>query len=330
MEKVTVIIPNYNGVRFLKDCLKSLEEQTFQEFQILIVDNGSTDGSVEFIREQYPDIKLFALDKNYGFSIAVNKGIKESTTKYVILLNNDTVVHKDYIKELYNHINTSDKIFSVSSRMISYHNREIMDDAGDLYSVLGWAFQRGVGQDLKKYDKPCRVFSACAGAAIYRREVFKKIGLFDKHHFAYLEDIDVGYRARIAGYYNEYCPGARVYHIGSATSGSKYNEFKVKLAARNSIYLNYKNMPVFQLAFNFLPLCIGTMLKYIFFRRMGYGKVYRKGIIEGIRTVDQCRKVPFEMKNLIHYIRIEGELSLNTFVYAKDFLARHCQRRREL
>lgn len=323
MEKVTVIIPNYNGIRFLKDCLKSLEEQTFQEFRILIVDNGSTDGSVEFIREQYPDIQLFALRKNYGFSIAVNKGIKESTTKYVILLNNDTVVHKDYIKELYNHITSSDKIFSVSSRMISYQNRDVMDDAGDLYSVLGWAFQRGVGQPLKNYDKPCRVFSACAGAAIYRRDVFKKIGLFDKHHFAYLEDIDVGYRARIAGYRNEYCPGAMVYHIGSATSGSKYNEFKVKLAARNSVYLNYKNMPAFQLALNFLPLFTGMILKYFFFRKMGYGKVYRKGIAEGIRTAGRCKKVPFETKNLMNYIRIEGELILNTFVYVKDFLARH-------
>ena len=190
--KVTVVIPNYNGIEYLRECLKSLEEQSFKEFVTLIVDNCSADGSREFIKENYPEIRLIEMDKNYGFSIAVNKGIRESRTEYVILLNNDTVVHKDYIKELYNHISSSKRIFSVSSRMISYHDRSVMDDAGDMYSVVGWAFQRGTGQPVERYDEPCRVFSACAGAAIYRREVFKKIGLFDEMHFAYLEDIDVG------------------------------------------------------------------------------------------------------------------------------------------
>ena len=121
--KVTVVIPNYNGIEYLRECLKSLEEQSFKEFVTLIVDNCSADGSREFIKENYPEIRLIEMDKNYGFSIAVNKGIRESRTEYVILLNNDTVVHKDYIKELYNHISSSKRIFSVSSRMISYHDR---------------------------------------------------------------------------------------------------------------------------------------------------------------------------------------------------------------
>lgn len=320
--KVTVIIPNYNGIEYLKECLKSLENQSFKDFSVLIVDNCSTDGSIEYVKEKYPDIRLLEMDKNYGFSVAVNRGIRESRTPYVILLNNDTVVHKDYIKELYSHISSSPKIFSVSSKMISYHNREMMDDAGDMYSVIGWAFQRGIAQPVEDYDKPCRVFSACAGAAIYRREVFKKIGLFDEMHFAYLEDIDVGYRARIEGYYNEYCPTALVYHIGSATSGSKYNDFKVRLAARNSVYLNYKNMPALQLMINFLPLLSGTIVKAVFFQKNGYGSVYRNGILEGVRTAHKCQKVKFKTKNIKNYLIIEGELIKNTFLYAKDFLAR--------
>ena len=320
--KVTVVIPNYNGIEYLRECLKSLEEQSFKEFVTLIVDNCSADGSREFIKENYPEIRLIEMDKNYGFSIAVNKGIRESRTEYVILLNNDTVVHKDYIKELYNHISSSKRIFSVSSRMIAYHDRSVMDDAGDMYSVVGWAFQRGTGQPVERYDEPCRVFSACAGAAIYRREVFKKIGLFDEMHFAYLEDIDVGYRARIEGYYNEYCPKALVYHIGSATSGSRYNEFKVRLAARNSIYLNYKNMPAVQLVLNFLPLLAGTFVKYLFFVKRGFGKVYLEGLREGLHTFQKCRKVKFKKRNLVNYIIIEGELIRNTFLYAKEFFAR--------
>ena len=122
--------------------------------------------------------------------------------------------------------------------------------------LLGWAYQRGVGRDLTHYRRS-PVFSACAGAAIHRREVFEEIGYFDEMHFAYLEDIDVGYRARIAGYDNIYCPAALVWHVGSGTSGSKYNSFKVKLAARNNVYLNYKNMPCLQLIINAIPIAAG-------------------------------------------------------------------------
>ncbi len=157
MIKVTIVIPNYNGIEYLKECLFSLKSQTFKDFEIIVVDNCSTDGSPEYIKEHYPEIRLLKLDKNYGFSVAVNKGIKESRTPYIILLNNDTVVHKNYTNELYNHINSSKKIFSVSSKMISYQNRGIMDDAGDLYSIIGWAFQRGIGQPVENFDKSCRV-----------------------------------------------------------------------------------------------------------------------------------------------------------------------------
>lgn len=158
------------------------------------------------------------------------------------LINNDTKVAPHYVEALERAMDRSEKIFSVSSKMIQMYHPDLMDDAGDMYSVLGWAFQRGVGRPEGLYKKSCRVFTACAGAAIYRREVFETIGYFDEMHFAYLEDIDVGYRAKLYGYDNVFCPEAVVYHVGSGTSGSKYNSFKVKLAARNNVYLNYKNM----------------------------------------------------------------------------------------
>ena len=132
-------------------------------------------------------------------------------------------------------------------------------------ACLGWAFQRGVGRPEKLYKRSCRVFTACAGAAIYRREVFETIGYFDEMHFAYLEDIDVGYRAKLYGYDNVFCPEAVVYHVGSGTSGSKYNSFKVKLAARNNVYLNYKNMRTWQLLLNSPCLLAGTFVKFLFF-----------------------------------------------------------------
>ncbi len=320
--KVTIIIPNYNGCHFMEPCLASLKKQTYKDYQILVVDNASTDGSVEYVKEHYPEIEVIALKKNYGFSKAVNVGIRRSTTPYVILLNNDTTADPYYIEEMVRTIEKSPRIFSVSSKMIQMYHPELIDSAGDLYTLTGWGVCRGVGRPVSNYTETDEVFSACAGAAIYRRQVFQKIGLFDEKHFAYLEDIDVGYRARIFGYRNLYCPTALVYHVGSGTSGSKYNSFKVRLSARNNIYLNYKNMPLLQLMVNFLPLFAGYVLKYAFFIKIGFGKDYKDGILEGLRTRKTLRKVPFRMMRLRHYMRIEKDLIQYTFSYAKDWFTR--------
>ena len=325
--KVTIIIPNYNGLAFMEPCMKALDHQNFKDFSILVVDNGSTDGSVEWLKEH--GIPAVFLKTNTGFSGAVNVGIKKAATPYVILLNNDTKADPDYVGELVRAMEASPKIFSVSSRMIQMYHPDLMDDAGDMYSILGWAYQRGVGQPLERYDKPFKVFSACAGAAIYRRQVFEEIGYFDEMHFAYLEDIDVGYRAKLYGYDNVYCPTARIFHVGSGTSGSKYNSFKVKLAARNNVYLNYKNMPAGQLLLNALPIGVGIALKYQFFKKRGFAEDYLEGLKEGIRTARMCRKVPFSPKRLGRYAAIELELIAGTFLYVYEFFRRRLGKRRE-
>ena len=324
-KKVTVVIPNYNGLRFMEPCFRALDCQVCREFELLVVDNGSTDGSVEWLKQhQVPSIFL---ESNTGFSGAVNVGIRAASTPYVILLNNDTEPDSRYVGEMLRAIERSPRIFSVSSKMVQLHHKELMDDAGDMYSLMGWAYQRGVGRSSKGYGRPCRIFSACAGAAIYRREIFEEIGYFDEMHFAYLEDIDVGYRARLAGYDNIYCPSALVYHVGSGTSGSKYNSFKVKLAARNNIYLNYKNMPVPQLAVNFLPILLGIGIKYLFFRKRGFGADYIAGLKEGIATAGKCRKVPRRPGSFRTLLSIEWELFTGTLIYVYEFTARHLAKR---
>lgn len=320
--KVTVVIPNFNGMKFLKDCLDALARQSYTAFETLVIDNASSDESVSFIRENYPDVKVMVMEKNLGFSGGVNVGIKASRTPYVLLLNNDTEVDRNFIKEMLRAIQQSRDIFSVSSKMIQFHDRGKIDDAGDLYCILGWAFQRGVAHSASSYRKQADIFSACAGASIYRRRVFKQIGYFDEMHFAYLEDIDLGYRAKIYGYRNIYCPKAVVYHVGSGTSGSKYNTFKVKLAARNSIYLNYKNMPVLQLLLNMPFLLAGHIVKWRFFEHIGFGKDYTEGLKEGIQTCRRCKKVPFRSEHLKHYCRIEWELTKNMLIYTAEFLKR--------
>lgn len=321
---VTVVIPNYNGLRFMEPCMAALEKQNCKDFEILVVDNGSSDGSVEWLKShQYPTIFL---EENTGFSGAVNVGIKASKTPFVLLLNNDTEVEPDFIGEMIKAIRRSDKIFAVSSKMVQMYHKELMDDAGDMYSVLGWAYQRGVGRSSKGYNREREVFSACAGAAIYRREVFEQIGYFDEMHFAYLEDIDVCYRAKIFGWHNRYCPTAVVFHVGSGTSGSKYNAFKVRLAARNNVYLNYKNMPLFQLLVNLLPITMGIIVKYGFFQKLGFGKEYLDGVKEGIKTRKKCAKVAYFPEHMSNYLAIQWELICGTCLYVYEFGCRQIQK----
>ncbi len=226
-------------------------------------------------------------------------------------------------------IQASPKIFSVSPKMVQMQDESLVDDAGDMYSIMGWAYQRGVGQEAKRYNRPCHIFAACAGAAIYRRCVFDKIGLFDEMHFAYLEDIDVGYRAKIAGYFNLYCPKAVVRHVGSGTSGSKYNEFKVRLAARNNVYLNYKNMPYWQLLANSLPIAAGLAVKYMFFRKMGLEKAFLSGFWEGVRTAGKAKKAAFPEARFSDYLAIQWELAYGAVLYVYEFSRRQIRKKRE-
>ena len=237
MDKVAVVIPNYNGYRYLETCFAALAKQTFTEFTTYFVDNGSQDESCAFLREHYPETKIIQLDDNYGFSRAVNEGIRRSKEPYVILLNNDTEVFPDFVERLYEGICKRKNAFACSAKLISYQERDKIDDAGNYYNMLGWAFARGKGKPVSEFETSDRIFAACAGAAIYRREFLEKTGLFDEEHFAYLEDTDIGYRARLLGYENWYEPSAKVYHVGSGTSGSRYNLFKIRYSSRNNIYL---------------------------------------------------------------------------------------------
>ena len=321
MTEVTIIIPNYNGKKLLENCIKTLERQTCREFKLLVIDNGSTDGST-LVTSESLDMEMVALPENTGFCGAVNLGFKMTETPYAILLNNDTEAEPHFVEELLKGIRQSEHIFSCGAQMLDFRQRDLIDNAGDLYTLPGWAVARGKGRPAADYGKPEEVFSCCGGAALYRMSVLKKIGVLDENHFAYLEDLDVGYRARIAGYDNIYCPSAVVYHVGSGTSGSKYNPFKVKLAARNNIYLNYKNMPLLQLAVNLVPILLGMGLKYMFFKKKGFGRDYAAGVKEGLATAKRCRKVPYSRERLKNYLAIEWELFTGTLIYIYEFTAR--------
>jgi len=315
MYKVSIIIPNYNGVHYLKECLDSLDRQTFTQFEIIVIDNASTDGSVNYLKNNKHNIKLIEMKENLGFSIAVNMGIKNSLGDYVVLMNNDTVATETWLEKLVSCIEKEKEAFSCSSKMIRYTDKNIIDDAGDGYTILGWSIKYGDGKDIKCFNKNREVFSSCGGAAIYRKSILSEIGLFDENFFAYFEDLDLSYRARIFGYKNLYCSNALIYHIGSGTSGSRYNEFKAKLSARNNIYLIYKNMPIVQVIVNLPFIIVGYIVKTLFYYKKGLGKSYFQGIIEGISTLRKVDKVKFHVKNIKNYFKIEYMLIKNTFYF---------------
>lgn len=314
MAKTTVVIPNYNGIKYVENCLSSLYAGTVVP-EIIVVDNGSADGSLSLIKEKFPKVRLIEYSENTGFCKAVNAGIRASVTEYVLLLNNDTVADSDMVKHLEAALDGERGAFSAAARMLSIQEPEKLDGAGDFYCALGWAYSRGKDEPADSYSKGGRIFSACAGAALYRREVFEKIGYFDENHFAYLEDMDIGYRANIYGYYNRYVPDAKVYHAGSAVSGSRHNEFKVNLSSRNSIYLIYKNMPLLQIVVNMPFLIVGFLVKFLFFFLKGMGMVYLKGIIRGIKLsfseAGRKNKVKFSLRHLKNYCWIQVQLWVN-------------------
>lgn len=310
--KVTIVIPNYNGIKYLKGCLESIEKQTVQS-KVIIVDNGSTDESISYIKEGFRSYRLIELGENTGFANAVNVGIKEADTEYVFLLNNDTVLHEKATEKLLSAIESNKRIFSVSSKMLQMHGNHRIDDAGDLYCALGWAFSPARDKSNKMYNKRCNVTTACAGAALYRKSVFEKIGYFDETHFCYLEDVDIGYRARIHGYKNIYHPDAIVFHAGSGTSGSRYNDFKERLTVANNIYFIYKNFPLLQLIINLPLLILGVLIKLIFFARKGLAGSYMKGLADGFTKCSENvdHKVQFRAVNLFNYVVLQFELWIN-------------------
>ena len=313
----SVVIPNYNGIRYLKNCLLSLQKCEGEDFEVIVVDNGSTDGSDLLPDSLKLNVRLIKLNENTGFAHAVNVGIREAKGEYVILLNNDTEVESRFVRKLTEALKKNRKAFSASAMMVDMNNREVLDGAGDYYCALGWAFAYGKGKKTEECDKSRKIFSSCAGACIYDKAKLEITGLFDELHFAYLEDVDLGYRARIAGFDNIYEPAAVVYHAGSGFSGSRYNEFKIKLSSRNSVYLILKNMPILQLIINLPFIVFGYLIKTLFFVLKGYGKVYLKGLLDGFKLYfskeGHKNKVRFKLSNLKNYFIIEIELLVNIF-----------------
>lgn len=323
--KVSVVTPNYNGLKFLNTYFETLAIQGRFIEEIIIVDNGSTDGSIQLIEEYMNspnfkiDIKLIKNVENLGFAPAVNQGIHLAKSDYIFSINNDVELDfmtiEKLLESMESSIESGDNPFSIQSKMISYHDKDLIDDAGDEYNLLAYTKKLGDGSHKDNYNEKMEIFSSCAGAALYRKSVLEEIGCFDNNFFAYVEDIDLSFRAQINGYKNFLEPESIVYHYGSATSGSRYNEFKIKLAARNNVWLIYKNYLIPQKIVNFIFIFLGFFIKYLFFLKKGYGSVYLSGVKEGLSQRKRIEKTKFLWKNWKNYFKIEWKMIKNTFSY---------------
>ena len=267
---VNVVIPNWNGKKFLKGCLDSLLASKYPQVEVVIVDNGSKDGSVEFLETEYPQVKLVKFPHNTGFSVAVNAGINHSNGEFLALLNNDTVVDPDWIGEMIKVMREHPEIGSTGCKMLAYDDHSLLDGAGDGYRRGGLPGRIGHREkDQGQFDQQRYILGPCGGAAIYRRAMLDDIGLFDDDYFAYLEDVDIGLRAQSAGYKCLYVPSAIMYHLGCGTTGSGYHPLVVKLSAQNNWNTIVKNIP--------LPLLIKFLPQIIFWQAYYFAVVIVRG-----------------------------------------------------
>lgn len=324
MKDTAIIIPNYNGIDYLRKCLKSFTYQTYEDYTIFVVDNGSTEPGFDELMSQYNTVRYIKRPDNGGFAVAVNDGIKKAEAegyRYCILLNNDTEVAGDFVEHLHNAMEANPEAFSIQARMLSLQNKNILDGTGDFYTVLGYAYARGRGADSILFTTPGKIFTACAGAAIYRMDAFKQIGYFDELFWAYLEDVDIGYRARLHGYTNLYEPKAVVYHAGSGSfaEGERYSEFKVRQAARNSILVIYKNQPKWQRVINFIPQTLGRAVKQRYFRKRGFESAYTEGVAQGRTEAAKMVATTFTKEMNRQARKIELDLIISTFKMLKHY-----------
>ena len=241
--RVTVVIPTWNGRTLLARALPALQAQTFTSFAVLVVDNGSADGTVEWLGQAYPHIHVVSFPENRGFAAAVNAGISAARTEYVALLNNDTEADPAWLGALVSALDRRPACAFAASKMVRLDAPDIIDSAGDEFNLLGLGYKRGEGFSARtEYLLEEEVTSACAGAALYRRASFDDVGLFEERFFAYFEDVDWSLRARLRGHRCVFVPTAVIRHAVGATS-SRMSAWAARLRSRNVVYLFARVLP---------------------------------------------------------------------------------------
>lgn len=260
--EVTVVIPNWNGRRYLEECLEALRAQEYRGFETFVVDNGSSDGSLGLLRERFPEVRVIELGDNRGFAGAMNEGIRAAPTPLVAFLNNDTRADPRWLGELVACIRRHPAAAAAASKLLVY-STGLIDGAGDCLGRQLLPYPRGNGShDDGRFSKEVEVFGATGGASIWRAEVLAELGAFDETFFAYFEDVDLSFRARLLGYEVWYAPGSVVLHHGGGTSGA-YSDFSFFYPIRNRWFLVVKNAPLALLLLYALPVVYSEVVLWV-------------------------------------------------------------------
>lgn len=287
----SVVIPNWNGLKFLQPCLDSLAAQTYAPLEVIVVDNASSDGSQAYLREHHPHVRLIELPQNRGFTGACNAGMQAARGAFVCLLNNDTEVDPGWAQAVVSAFERYPQVGMVASKMLLYDQRDHIHTAGDYFTVDGRAGNRGVWQrDEGQFDREEYVFSACGGSSVYRRELLDAVGLLDDDYFFLLEDVDLGWRAQLAGWHCLYTPAAVVYHHLSATGGGVTASY---YAGRNSIILLVKNYPAAlwrRHGMAILRTQAGELWRALRSWRGAAARARLRGMLAGIRAIPRTLK----------------------------------------
>ncbi len=288
---ISVVIVNWNGLHVLGDCLDALDQQTYNNFEVILVDNASSDGSVEFLREKWPEVQIIELQKNLGFAAANNIAVKHARGDWVALLNNDAFPEPEWLEVLAQMVDRYPQAGSFASRLINHRDPKLLDGAGDVYHISGVAWRRKYNQIDRENGKPVEeVFSACAAAGLYSKQVYLEMGGFDEDYFSYQEDIDLGFRMRLAGFPCYYVPSAVVEHVGSSSTGVR-SDFSVYYGHRNLVWTYFKNMPGWLLWAGIIPHVLMTIVFLAVFTLRGQGKPIWKAKIDALLDLpDAWRK----------------------------------------
>ena len=282
---VSIIIVNYNGKRFLDACLGSLYRQSYPATEILLVDNGSSDGSVAYVREHYPGVKAIETGENFGFARANNIGIEASRGEYVATLNNDTEVTPSWLSALVEAMQSDGRIGMCASKMLRMDDHGVIDSTGICISRSGACWDRGMFErDAGQYEKTEEVFGPCAGAALYRRAMLDEVGMFDEDFISYQEDTDLAFRGRLAGWKCLYVPKAAVYHVHGGTAGY-VTDYTIYYGNRNIVWYPLKDFPA-GLLLTSLPFIVGRSLGVIpYYMRRGRGATILRSKADAVKGV---------------------------------------------
>lgn len=285
MCKISVIVVNWNGLQFLEACLSSLRKQTFREFETILVDNGSTDGSVSYVRENFPEVRLVELSKNMGFAGGNNAGYEAASGEWIVLLNNDTEAETKWLEEIWKAGLQNSDAGAIASKMLFFDQRSCIDNCGFKVTRAGTTIDVGRGElDGLQWSKPCSVFGPSGGAAAYRREMLRNIGFFDEELFIIFEDVDLAFRMQLRGFTCIFAPGAIVYHryrqsLGKNPAGPVY------FSQRNIELVYFKNMPASLMALYLPARFLYEVGSAIYFFRLGAGMTFVKAKLAALRNL---------------------------------------------